>query len=141
MTLQVKRTSGPGLTGLAGFQADCPVAVVVGNWVYITGPAVLTIPQVDTVDIKTTGKYPAIGMVVEKSTPTRCLVIVGGEVAFLPATLIPGARYWVGTDGNLTATLPLAGVGERVATQVIGYALDADRLLIHPERRPIISTA
>jgi hypothetical protein len=120
------------------FQADCLAGDVVGAFVYITGASIATIPQVTTVDIKVSGKYPAVGMILEKSTSTRCLVIVFGEVVVSPATLTPGKHYWIGTSGLLSATLPAPGVGERVATQLAGYAIDAGRLLISPERRVTI---
>lgn len=120
------------------FQADCLASDVIGHFVYVTGPSVSSVPQVNKVDIRVQGRFPAVGMILEKSSFTRCLVVVFGEVAVSPAVLVPGKTYWIGLDGKLTATFPAAGVGECVATQVLGYAIDTGRLLINPERRPTI---
>lgn len=120
------------------FQANCQATDAIGHLVYVTGAAIAGVPQVTRADIKATGKYPVIGMLVEKSSLTLCLVQVFGEIAVSPAILTPGKPYWVGLDGLIVEAVPTAGVGERVATQVVGYAIDTGRLLINPERRPTI---
>jgi hypothetical protein len=116
------------------FQADCQAGDVVGNFVYVTGAGVLGVPQVTKVDVLTTGKYPGVGMIIEKSTATRCVVQGWGEIAVSPAILVPGKVYWIGTDSNLASTPPMAGPGGKAAVQPVGVALDAGRFLVnaHP---------
>jgi hypothetical protein len=121
------------------FLADCQPTDIVGNCVIVTGPAVLGMPQVTKVDIKTTGLTQAsIGIIAEKSSATRCLVMSFGELAVLPALLIPGKHYWIGDDSNPTSVLPVPDPGQKIACQIIGSAIDTGRLLINPERRPTI---
>lgn len=120
------------------FQADCPATDTVGNFVYVTGPSSSGVVQVAKVDIKTEGMFPAVGMIIEKTSITRCLVIVFGEVAITPAILTPGRRCWINDDGVLTDTFPQPAIGERLATQSAGYAIDTGRLLINLEPRPVI---
>lgn len=122
------------------FIADCLATDVVGHFVYTTGPEVAGIAQVSRVDIKVSGKYPTIGLIISKATSTRCVVLNFGEITISPPTLSPGKTYWVGTDSKATDVLPVPGVGERVATQAIGYAITAARLVIQPDRQLIIRT-
>lgn len=117
------------------FQADCQVSDAIGMFVYITGPAVSGIPQVTKTDIQTYGKYPAVGIIVEKSTTTRCLVQVFGEVEVSPAALVPGRPYFVGFDSLITNLPPIPLPGTFSAIQAIGTAIDTGRLLlnVHPQ--------
>jgi hypothetical protein len=134
-TEKVDSTADEALMALGRyFQADCLALDVVGMFVYVTGSAVLGIPQVTKVDIQTYGKYPAVGMIVEKPTATRCLVQAFGEIAVLPAALIPGRPYFVGLDSLLTNIPPAPAPGTRAAIQAVGTAIDDGRLLlnVHP---------
>jgi len=124
------------------FYADCLVTDVVGASVIITGPPVLSIFQVTTVDIKTTGLTKvAIGILTEKLTPTRCVVTLYGEVDVSPATLVPGKVCWVGVTGQPTTSLPVPDPGGKIACHAIGTALAVGRMLVNPERRPTIRTS
>jgi hypothetical protein len=122
------------LTAGSRFAADCLATDVIGDFVYVTGPAVVGVPQVTKVDIKMAGRFPAVGMIIDKTSITSCTVLVRGEVEVTPAILTPGRTYWIGDTAQLTDVLPLAGSGERVATQAIGYAIDTGRLVlsVHP---------
>jgi hypothetical protein len=117
------------------FAADCLPTDTNGQFVYITGPAVGGWPQVTKVDISTNGMYPAVGVLIEKDTPTRCMVHVIGEFAVSPANLIPGKPYFIGADSMLTHIPPVALVGGFVAVQAVGTAIDYGRLLlsVHPQ--------
>lgn len=108
------------------FPADCQPSDTVGMFVYVTGPEVAGIAQVTKVDITTTGKYPAVGVIVSKSSPTRCLVRVTGEYVTSIA-LTPGKPYFVSLTGSLTAVPPVPGAG-RAAVQVVGTAIGINRL-------------
>lgn len=123
------------------FLADCLLTDVIGHCVYVTGAAILGFPQVTKTNIKTIGLVkPALGIIVEKSAATRCLVMTFGEAEVSPATLTPGQPYWVGDDGKITDVLPVPDPGGKIACQIIGSAIDVGRLLINPERRPTIRT-
>lgn len=116
------------------FQADCLSSDAVGTFVYPAGLAVAGVPQVTKVDLLTMGKFPAIGMIVEKSSATRCLVQARGEVEVSPAVLIPGHSYFIGLDGLLSDGPPVPGSGTRAAIQCVALAFDVGRLLlnVHP---------
>lgn len=136
---QVRRVdnSDSDETSLAGgraFSADCLSSDVIGMFVYITGPAVSSIPQVTCADIATTGKYPAVGVIVEKTTTTRCFVQVLGELEVISPVLDPGKTYFVGADGHMTSMAPSPPLLGKVAIQAIGVATDTGRLLlnVHP---------
>lgn len=117
------------------FQADCLVTDIIGEFVYITGPAVAGIPQVTKVNIQVYGMYPSVGLIIEKSTTTRCMVMVFGEVEVLPATLVPGRPYFIGLSAMITNIPPAPAPGTFAAIQAIGTAIDTGRLLlnVHPQ--------
>lgn len=117
------------------FAANCSSTDINGQFVYITGPSIGGLPQVTKVDISTSGMYPAVGVLIEKNTPTRCTVHVIGEFAVSPANLIPGKPYFIGSDSMLTHIPPVALVGGFVAVQAVGTAIDYGRLLlnVHPQ--------
>ena len=120
------------------FPTTCQATDLPGMCVSATG---VSAAQVARVNPRTAGLVtPAIGVITQKFAPTFCLVMVFGEVAVVPATLIPGRVCWVGVDGYPTSTRPVPAPGERLANQVIGTALGIDRLLGDPERRPVIVT-
>lgn len=136
---QVRRVDGSSndeaqMANGRAFNADCLSSDSVGMFVYITGPAILSILQVTCADITTTGKYPAVGMIVEKSSATRCFVQVLGELDISPSNLIPGKTYFVGTDGHMTSLPPVPVPFSKIAIQAIGLAIDTGRLLlnVHP---------
>jgi hypothetical protein len=118
------------------FVADCPAPVAVDDLVYVTGPEVLGVVQIDTVDITDSGTMPAIGIVVEKPTPITCRVITMGEVTPL-LLLTPGKRYFVSVTGGLTAAIPTPGGGNKQMVQVVGYAIATNRLIVLPNMMPV----
>lgn len=120
------------------FEADCLAGDVVGALVYITGIAVLGIAQVTTADPRALGKYPAVGMIAEKSTATRCLVQTFGESPIVFVGLTPGRVYFLDTTGLVTATPPAPLPGGRCAIQAIGSAIDSGRLLVNPNMQPVV---
>lgn len=116
------------------FHADCLAGDSVGDFVHIVGDDVSDIFQVEKVDITDSATMPAIGLILTKDTATRCFVLTFG---ILEATgLTPGVRYWVGTNSQITSTIPLPVSGTAVI-QVIGHALSDTELLIRPEGQGI----
>lgn len=116
------------------FVADCPASLVVDDLIYVTGPSVGGIVQVGKVDITNSATMPTIGIVTEKTTSTRCVVISLGLVN--PNMSLSPGRYFVGASGQPTNVVPVPASGQKIAFQVVGYALDADRLIMKPELVP-----
>lgn len=124
------------------FIADCLPSDAVGNCIVFSGAAVLGIPQVTKTDIKTVGLTNAsVGIIAEKHTTTRCVVMTFGELEIVSGSLFPGKNYWIGEDSNPTHILPIPDFGGKIACQIIGSAIDTTRLLINPERRCTIRTS
>jgi len=74
---------------------------------------------------------PAIGVLIEKSTPTVAVMQWIG-----PCTIFTGLdwtrpNYWVGIDGRLTSTMPTIGIGGYVFVQAVGKAVASDIFLIN----------
>lgn len=120
------------------FQADCLATDAVGNWVYITGDDVSGIFQVTKVDVTDKSTLPAIGVIVEKTTSTRCRVQTYGEVTGL-GTLTPGSRYFIGTDSNISTSLPTPPALGTATMQVVGVAISAEILLVLPGQSLLVT--
>lgn len=137
MVANVRKRVTSSEVGEISFSADCPSALSVEDIVYITGPEVSGIAQVDIVDITNVNTMPAIGIITEKTSSTRCKVVLVGEIT-TTSTLTPGKRYFVGATGTLSSTIPAPGVGAIAFAQPVGYALAVNRLIFNPESTPII---
>ncbi len=136
MVANTKISSAPVGASTVQFLADCPASIAVDDLVYVTGPSVLGVVQVDLVDITITATMPAIGIVVEKLASTSCRVLTQGEVT--PAiVLVPGKRYFAGSSGGLVVNRPIPSAGGIAFVQPVGYAIDTTRLLFDPEKLPI----
>lgn len=120
------------------FEADCLATDAIGHFVRITGAEVMGVAQVTKVDVTVSGQYPACGVIVEKPTSTRCLVVTHGEITVSPATLTPGKVYWIGLDAKLSAALPTPAPLGIAAAQAVGSAIAAGRFLVNPNMMPII---
>lgn len=131
-----KRISASEISEVS-FLADCPSALAVEDIVYITGPEILGVAQVDIVDVTDISTAPAIGIIIEKISATRCKVVTVGEIT-TATVLTPGKRYFVGAAGTLSSTIPSPGVGAIAVAQAVGYALDVDRFIFNPELMPIV---
>ena len=131
-------TQIPSLADLSQvFEATCEATDAVDMYVRVTGPAVSGVRQVSRVDITDRTKMPAIGVIIEKMTLTRCRVRTYGEVP-APIVAIPGKRYFVGLDSQLTDSPPRPGPGGKIATQIIGVALDRTTILVSPNLNYIV---
>lgn len=112
------------------FEADCLATDAVGNMVRITGPSVLGFRQVTKVDVTDRTKMPAVGLIVSKSTITRCFVQTLGEVPL--AGIVAGARYYVGAAGSPASLIPSPAPAAEAIVQVIGVGVDTGVLLLAP---------
>jgi hypothetical protein len=120
------------LSTSGGFElpAICEAVDQVGDVVYIAGDSVGGVIQVSKVDVTNYSKMPGVGVILSKSTLTRCMILRYGILNV--SGLIPGRTYFVGLEGTPTVTRPVAGVGQKVFVQVLGVAMDSSRLLFNP---------
>lgn len=109
-------------------EADCLATDAVGDFVILTGDAVSGFIQVTKIDV-TSASQRAFGMIRSKETVTRCTIQMTGIVSL--AGLTPGGRYWIGTNGQVTNTLPVPGVGQTVLAQTAGIAISSTKLLLN----------
>lgn len=107
----------------------CDPSLLVGDCVVIDGPKVGPHVVVDLADPLAASYRPAAGIVTRKYSSTLCLVQFFGPMAGVYSGLTPGAPYFVGVDGRLTATPPTSPA----VVQQIGIATDSGELLVNPE--------
>lgn len=121
--------SDPPIESPFTFLADCSAAEAVGDCVYVSADAVLSVVQVRKAVPSDGTKMPAIGIILDKPTATTATVVYLGAfpVGLLPAFL-PGKRYFVGSASQPTSAPPSAPA----IIQVVGVALDSARLLFNP---------
>lgn len=110
------------------FEADCSGTDVAGDFVRITGDAVAGYYQVIKADPTDLAQMPALGVIVEKTLATRCIVQRAGNVA--ATGLTPGKPYFVGLDGQLDDAPPVPALGAYAVTQDVGVALSSTVLAL-----------
>jgi hypothetical protein len=120
----------PGPGSSFDYDADCLSTDLVGMFVIPSGPRVAGMRQVTVADISDTDKTPAVGVIVSKSTATRCRVRTLGGVVF--AGLTPGKTYWVDTTGYPVHPMPTPAPGSSLMMQPGGVALDEVTLFVNP---------
>lgn len=126
-------------SGFIEFEANCPFATSVDDFVYVVGPSIGGLLQVDTVDVTNLATMPAFGIVVGKTTPSLCKVRISGEV--VPANMLePGKRYFIDSTGKPSDTIPNPSPGGKAAVQAAAYALDTNRLLLTLNNIPLVRT-
>lgn len=123
---------GLRLFPLQKIKANCLASDVVGNAVYVTGPAVSGIYQVTTADPRDSTKMPAIGVIESKSSATDCLVQILGTMEGILSGFDPGRNIMVEVGGTIGHTFPTALPSGTVRVQYIGAALSDDVVLVCP---------
>lgn len=113
------------------FAAACSSSDAVGDCVHISADAVGGVLQVSRVDVTSAAKMPAIGIIVEKPSPTTSVVAYLGAVAL--GGLSPGRAHFVGTNSRPSATCPTGPA----LVQAIGFALDGTRLMFNPSMQMV----
>jgi len=113
----------PGAGGDAGTEVaySCATIIQKGDLVYISGND--TVDKADNTNLLT---VPCIGMVDRKQSPTICIVKNAGEISGLSG-IIPGQKYFVGTNGDITTTPPSA---DGTIVQIIGVGVKSDTILM-----------
>lgn len=114
------------------FVADCPADHAIGDFVRVTGPSVAFVRPVEKVNVADSSTMPAIGVIIDKSSATRALVLTLGEIEISPTILVPGKRYFLGEDSQLADAPPTPGPGQKFSAQVVGVAVDVGVLLVTP---------
>lgn len=107
--------------------ADCTAAESVGDFVYVSGPAVNEHLQVRKADPTDEMKMPAVGVIIHKLSSTSCLVQCEGATLPIFLGLTPGRPYFVGLTARATHVPPAPSTAPLV-WQAIGTALSGDML-------------
>lgn len=123
-------------------EANCQATDAVGNAVRITGDIVGDKYQVTKVNIDSIPTMPAIGIIIDKPSPTStsCIVQVSGVVRNIYTGMTYHKRLFIDTNGKLIEGPPARPTTGFRAAQVMGVVLDADALLLNVES-PIILRA
>lgn len=112
------------------FFATCDIADSVGNVVYISNNITISdnTYTVAKVDISNYNKVPGIGIIVAKSSATKCIVQTEGEAVGIYTGLTAGRVYFIGVDSNPTLVPPAPPISGFIYLQAIGTALDSNVL-------------
>lgn len=135
MAVAVRRRAGSEVV-----QAVCLASDDVRDVVRISGPPLGGKYQVAKLNIDANPTEVAFGVIISKDSATQCAVQLSGQVAQLYTGLTPGATMFVGIDGKLTHSIPIApSVGVR-SVHHAAMALAGDVLLLrfHAPTRRII---
>ena len=113
---------------------NCLASDEVGDCVRVTGDQVGGRVQVTSMDPTNPTEDQAIGIIIDKINATTCMVIFQGTMRDVYTGLVPGKRYWVGSDAKLTDVLPSpAPAGGVYHLQLMGVAMDDEELLLNPQ--------
>ena len=116
--------------------AECTAAEAVGDFVCIVDDPPNGLDVVGKADPADVDKMPAVGVVVSKSTPTRCTVQWIGETPDIFTGLLSGKEYFVGADSRIAATPPVPTTVP-LFTQFMGVATAPTRFYLRPNDRLI----
>lgn len=115
-------------------EANCLSSDAVADCVYITGSKIGDYYQVTKADPHNgVVKMPAIGVIIEKMSPTLCRVQVTGEMEGIVTGLTPGRVVFVSSTGTLTHSLAVPGAGQLAYIQSMGVAASTDVVLVVPD--------
>jgi len=126
-----------GLTARFGYNpndvrpAECTAAESVGDIVCIADDPPNGLDIVAKADPSDFNKMPGVGIIIRKSSSTRCVVQWRGETPNLFTGLSSGEVYFVGTNSQL-AELPPAPAGAPLFTQFMGVATAPTRFFVRP---------
>lgn len=112
-------------------QADCLVTDIVGACVCIIGTKIGARYQVTTALANDPSRRPAVGVIVKKTSSTKCHVQFHGPLRGIYTGLSTGRVYYLGLTGTLVLpghpSFPLDG-----SLQQLGVATAVDELLLAP---------
>lgn len=113
-------------------RATCLATDAIEDLVSIASLSTGSTFQVQKLIISDPTTFPAIGMIIEKTSPTIALVQVSGQVPLTFAGLISGQKYFVGSSSTISATAPVPGIGSTAMVQVVGVAVSDTTFIIEP---------
>lgn len=113
-------------------RASCTALEEVGDCVRISGNKVGSLYDVRKHDPTTPGYDQAVGVVVKKYDATTCRVQFSGPVKSVYTGLVPGRRYFVGSDSKLSLDSGSPGPGEWFLSQLMGVAVASDEVELSP---------
>ena len=107
------------ITTPTGFESDCDVSDAVGDPVIVVSS--------NLVNSVTSNTYAnlVVGIIKEKLTATRCIVIVAGIMKNIASGLTPSKAIFVSATGTLTTTPPS---GQQ---QILGTAISATDIIVN----------
>ena len=111
--------------------AFCLSSDSVGRFVYISGDRVGKTYTVCTVDPLVRAKMPAIGLIIQKYTTTKCVVQLFGEVRGIFTGLTPGHYVFIGLSGELVSAPVDPPVGRFLFHQMAGIAFASDVVFLY----------
>jgi len=111
--------------------AECTAAESVGDFVCIADDPPNGHDLVGKADPANFAKMPAVGVIISKSSPTRCLVQWLGETPNIFTGLSSGEVYFVGVDAKIAEAPPVPTTVPLFA-QFMGVATAPTRLYLRP---------
>jgi hypothetical protein len=111
--------------------AECTPAESVGDFVCIVDDPPNGYDLVGKADPEDFNRLPAVGAIINKSSPTRCLVQWLGETPNIFSGLSSGEVYFLGADAK-PADVPPVPSGVPAFAQSVAVATAPTRLYIKP---------
>jgi hypothetical protein len=106
-------------------------------WVCIVGNKVAGKYQVRKADPTNYLRWPAVGVVASKPTPTAttCTVQLAGETEAIFTGLAAGEPYFVGFDAYASNNSPTPTLGGEARAQKVGVAVSETQIYVMPSDR------
>lgn len=117
-------TAPSGAASALQFSATCQAADAVGNVVRSNGSATAV------TTVTSSQPYPAIGIIIAKSSATACTVQTYGLCIGVVSGLTPNSRYYLGGDGKPATVANAFAQGSYI--QLVGFAVASNALFVQP---------
>lgn len=113
------------------FNGTCLSTAQLGDIVYLTGGASNEVRAVDLTDFD---KMPVAGCLIQKPTPTTCVVQTSNIVSGIYTGLTPGRIHFAGRGSNPKPVYPapIPSIGETIFIQPVGIAINSSTIALAP---------
>lgn len=118
-----------GVESLGTVEVACLTSDAIGDPMCIRGDRVNGKWRVQKADAYDNSKMPAVGVLVDKTTPTVGKMQMTGPIPNIFSGLVPGKTYHVNTP-TLTVAPPTPGMLGYSIAQMLGYAAASDILVL-----------
>lgn len=129
-----KRMTAPPVEAIAStrvvLEFDCAASASINDVVFQNN----TTEGLVEVNTNNTEVNPSIGVIISKTTTSRCKVLVLGVLAGY-AGLNIGQKIWLSADGTVTSIKPTSGY-----LQTLGVAVASDSILYTPNAARVLQT-